>query len=412
MVVQIVDRRTKLLPVLLVLAVILSLILVPATPARAQEAVSLTGQVVNGTADGAATDGLTVLLLVLDGAGGLVSTSQTTTGALGEFEFSDVPVVTGGSYLLDVEYQGTAYREIIAEENLREDLQLTVYETSTQVSVIRLKRQVMVITGIDPQTREITAIEFVRVSNPGDRTVVPDLSGGTPMGFLRFSLPPESTDLRVNSDLPGREVISIGTGFAITSPILPGDHSIEFSYRFPYQGGLVSYRQNLLQGAEVYQVMAPQELTQLQVSPLTSVETVDIQGTRYQVWEASNLDPGEGFLLELTNLPRPPLAARVRYSIGNIAFWVTGIPVLMGAVLASLLLFGILTRPPQTVSPADSRPAQIVPEPGLRVELVEKLAILDLQYQAGETPEEEYQTQRQRLKAKILSPSDEPEGEA
>ena len=399
-----------------ILGITFFLTLVPPTPGHAQQAVSLTGQVINGTADGDAPGGLTVLLLVIDGEGGLVSSEQTTTGDQGAFDFLDVPVVAGGSYLLDVEYQGTAYREIIPgerlEDRLREDLRLTVYETSTEISVIRLKRQVMVITAIDPRAGEITAIEFVRISNPGDRTVVPDLSASAPMGFLRFSLPPGTTDLSVNSDLPSREVITIGTGFAITSPITPGEHSIEYSYRFPYQDGAVSYRQRLLQGAEVYQLMAPQAFTQLQVSPLTSVESVDIEGTQYKVWEASNLAPGEGFQLELTNLPRPSLVARVRSSIGNAGFWVAGIPALMGVALACVLLFGILTRPPQTTTPAHSGPAQATAEPGSRVDLVRELAVLDLRYEAGETPEDEYQAQRQRLKAKILDPTDDPVREA
>lgn len=397
------------LAVLLVLAAFLTLVVPPPT-VLTQESVSLTGQVANGTAGGAATDGLTVLLLVLDGGGGLISTGQTTTGTKGEFEIMDVPVVAGGSYLLDVEYKGAPYQVILSEEQLLEQVRLTVYETSTQVSVIRLKRQVMVITGVDPQAREITAMEFVRVFNPGDRTVVPDLSGGTPMGFLRFSLPPESTDLSVNSDLPSREIISVGTGFAVTSPISPGDHSIEFSYRFPFRDGLFSYRQNLLQGAEIFQVMAPQEFTQLQVSPLTPVETVDIQGTQYRVWEASNLAPGEGFVLELANLPRPSLVARVRASISNTGFWTTSIPTLMGAVLASLLLFAILTKPPSTAPPVHPSPVQIPPESGLRADLVRELAILDQLFESGEMPEEEYQTQRQRLKSQILGSPDDPGG--
>ncbi len=136
---------------------------------------------------------------------------------------------------------------------------------------------------------------------------------------------------------------------------------------------------------------------------------MDIQGTRYRVWEAADLAPGEGFMLELANLPGPPLVARVKTSVGNPAFWMAGIPALMGAVLFSLLIFGILTRPPQTATPARSRPVQNAPDPGLRAELVRELAILDLRYEAGEAPEEEYQAQRQRLKAQVLGPTDDPE---
>lgn len=368
---------------------------------------SLNGRVVNGTHGGGTTEGLTVLLLVNDGAGGLVSTGQATTGVRGDFEITDVPVVPGASYLLDVDFQGTAYQKAFTEEQRQEELQLTVYETTGDLSAIRLKRHVMVITGIEAQKREITAIEFVRVANTGDRTVSPDLSGGPPMGFLRFSLPPGTRDLRVNSDLPSREIISVGSGFAVTSPISPGDHSIEFSYRFPYQSSKLSYRQNLLQGAESYQVMTPEYLSQLQVSPLAYLESVDIQGTGYNVWQASDLEPGDGFLLELANLPSPSLVAQLRSASGSTAFWIMGIPALMAAALAGLMLFGILTKPPQA-APADSRPLPTTLDPVARAGIIQELARLDQRYEAGEIPEEEYLSQRQRLKDQILGTPDGP----
>jgi hypothetical protein len=257
----------------------------------------------------------------------------------------------------------------------------------------------MVITGIDPNIKEITAIEFVRVSNPGDRTVVSDLSQATPMGFLRFSIPPGTRDLGVQSDLPSREIISIGTGFAVTSPIAPGDHSIEFSYRFPYQGGMFSYQQNLLQGAKVYQVMAPEELNQLGVRPLVPAETVDIEGTRYKVWEMANIPPGDGFELELTKLPLPSLFTQVRSSAGVTRFWIAGIPVSMGVVLIAFLLFGALNR---LKVPIISQAAEGSVDSTSRTALIRELAHLDQQQQDRALPEVEYQQHRKRLKDQIL----------
>ena len=368
-------------------------------PVRAQDVVSLTGQIVNGTEGAESTGGLTILLLVLDGSRDLISTGQTVSKDDGSFEFRDVPAVPGGSYLLDVEYLGIPYQKIVTADTLQADLNLTIYETTTQIAVIQVDRQVMVITGIDPNVKEITAIEFVRVSNPGDRTVVSDLSEGTPMGFLRFSIPPGTRDLGVQSDLPSREIISIGTGFAVTSPIAPGDHSIEFSYRFPYQGGMFSYQQNLLQGAKVYQVMAPEELNQLGVRPLVPAETVDIEGTRYKVWEMANIPPGDGFELELTKLPLPSLFTQVRSSAGVTRFWIAGIPVSMGVVLIAFLLFGALNR---LKVPIISQAAEGSVDSTSRTALIRELAHLDQQQQDRALPEVEYQQHRKRLKDQIL----------
>ena len=153
-------------------------------PVRAQDVVALTGQIVNGTEGAESTGGLTILLLVLDGSRDLISTGQTVSKDDGSFEFRDVPAVPGGSYLLDVEYLGIPYQKIVTADTLQADLNLTIYETTTQIAVIQVDRQVMVITGIDPNVKEITAIEFVRVSNPGDRTVVSD-----PVSYTHLTLP-------------------------------------------------------------------------------------------------------------------------------------------------------------------------------------------------------------------------------
>ena len=80
-------------------------------PVRAQDVVSLTGQIVNGTEGAESTGGLTILLLVLDGSRDLISTGQTVSKDDGSFEFRDVPAVPGGSYLLDVEYLGIPYQK-------------------------------------------------------------------------------------------------------------------------------------------------------------------------------------------------------------------------------------------------------------------------------------------------------------
>ncbi|PKB79337.1 MAG: hypothetical protein BZY88_13840 [SAR202 cluster bacterium Io17-Chloro-G9] len=381
------------------------LALFPPIVIQAQEAATLNGQVVNGTEGGGDTSGLTVLLLVTDAEGALISTGQATTGGHGEFEMTGVAVAAGAQYLLDVEYDEIPYQLLITGDQLQDDLELAVYETTAELSGIVLERQVMVITGIDPRNSEITAVEFVRVSNPGDRTVVFDLSGGTPMGFLRFSLPPEATDLSVNSDLPSREIIGVGTGFAVTSPISPGAHGIEFSYRFPYQGSSLAYRQNLLQGANVFQIMTPERFGQIQIRPLDAIETVDIEGSRYRIWEGSDMAPGEGFMLELTGLPQPSLAARAGYSVSSTAFWVASIPALMGVFLAGLLIFGILTKQRQAGTAADVILPEIQPNPASREELILEMALLDQRHEVGGTPQEEYESQRQELKIRILGMS-------
>ena len=77
----------------------------------------------------------------------------------------------------------------------------------------------------------------------------------------------------------------MGTGFGLTSPVTPGEHSLSFSFTFPYQGNAFSYQQNLLQGADTYQVLIPDRLGQLEVSSLEPIPAVDVDGSLYRVWQ-------------------------------------------------------------------------------------------------------------------------------
>ena len=220
------------------------------------------------------------------------------------------------------------------------------------------------------------------------------------LNFLRFALPPMAEDLDVASDLPGGDIVSIGTGFALTSPVIPGDHYVDFSFRFPYKDDVVSYRQSLPQGAEVYRVMALAQFDGFQVAPLDPLPAVDIEGALYRAWEGLGFGRGQGLQLELTNLPQPSMLERLEKSLLDGAFWRIAIPCAVGAVLALLLLWGIRGR---------WRGVAGYPSPGdndgdsVQVEaLVGEIASLDERYQSGDLDEAEYRLQRKELVDQVL----------
>lgn len=311
----------------------------------AQEQQAVGGTVENGTAGGSVPAGLIVLVLAADEEGRAVYSGQAATDEIGRFQVPGLPVVDGARYSFRVDYAGVSYGVVVAAAGLSEEVRLTVYGTTSDGSAIQVTNQVTVIAQVDKKEREIAAIEFVRLTNRGDRTVLPDLANPAQMGFLRFSLPPRVRDLNVNSDLPSGEIISVGTGFALTSNVIPGDHSVEYSYVFPYRGDAVSYRQSFHQGAEVYQVLVPGRFSQIEVDPLKQVSSLNIQGTAYQAWEKRGFQRGEEVVVNLGNLPQPSLPERLQKSVTNGILWQFALPGVLGAVLASLLLFGAFRGP-------------------------------------------------------------------
>ena len=370
--------------------------------AQAQQNLAITGKVINGTAGASPPEGIPVLLLVSGADSRLIATDQTSTSTGGRFEFQRVPVADDGVYAFSVDYARVFYGASLSLGDLSAEIELTVYETTQDVSVVRVTNQVMVIGDIDEKNSKISAIEFVRLSNTSDRTLLPDLNNMGQLSFLRFALPPSAEGLDVGSDMPGGDIISIGTGFALTSPVLPGEHFVDFSFRFPYQGEEVSYRQSLPQGADVYRVMVPQRLSTVGISPLQPATTVEQEGTSYRAWEGYDYMPGQGFSLRLTGLPQPSLGARLENSITSGTFWKIAIPSAMGAVLAFLLLLGTLKPRLRAENALGATLGGLDRAPADREATIREIATLDERFQQGEVAEADYLVERETLVARAL----------
>ncbi len=371
------------------------------------DVVSIRGRIVNGTPGVQVPGNLAVLMLVTGPDGALTETGQTAPGQGGLFEFADVEMIEGGSYTLSVDYGGVFYGTTLTTTELEQEITLTVFEPTRDATVISVGRHVMVLAAVDDKDRVVTAFEFAEVSNLSDRTLQPDLTNQARISFLRFALPPEASDLNVESTLRGGDIIAIPTGFALTSPVPPGEHSVVFNYSFPYDESSLSYRQSLVQGASVFQVLVPDRMTGVSVPGLTAVPPVNIQGTSYRTWEGLDIPPGLGIELVITGLPEPGVWTRFGNSVTDVMYWQIAIPSAVGATLASLLVWGLIQRNRPAV------PHQVVSQRGsestARASLVQAVARLDDQYQQGQLPRDEYQQQRQYLITEALGQTGEQE---
>ena len=398
----------------LIAAVAVALCLFPTggSSLLAQETTDLHGQVVNGTEGADLPDGLSVLMLITGPDGRLAGTGQAKPDAQGRFVFENVEIIDGGSYTISVDHLGVFYGTSLAAEGLADGLLLTIFETTKDASIIQVERQVMVIAAVDKNDRLVSAIEFVRLINPTDRTLLPDVTNVAPISFLRFALPPGASELTVQSDLPGGDVVSIGTGFALTSPIIPGAHSIDFSYSFPYDDDTLSYRQSLVQGAGLFQVLVPETIPDMAVPGLNNIDPVNIQGTSYRTYEGRDFPPGQGLQLEITGLPMPGVWARFSNTVTGGGFWQITIPSALGATLAAMLLWGLIRgyRPSPAIETAPR-----TADPVERATVVRAVAALDQRYEEGGLSETNYRTRRQELLAQVLDPAQgqeaEPNGE-
>lgn len=379
--------------------------------------VSVQGAAVNGTAGGDLPADLPITLHAIDPTAGRVATVETTTDGQGRFQFEDVTAPAGGSYVLVMDYAGMRYNSLLAAADLSRPVELTVYETTRDLGVVRVERHTMVLAGVEEQTREIAALELLNLSNRSDRTLLPELTNITnpnEINFLRFSLPAGASNLDVQSNLPGGEIITIGNGFALTAPVLPGRHQVNYTYTFPYGGNAVAFNQRLLQGAAVYQVLVPERLADVQVAPLESRPPLDIEGTAYRVWERRELPPRQGVLLELSNLPQPGPLTRLTQTAVDPGLWQTAIPIMLGLGLAGVLVYGWFrgARPAAAgiaagdaaagdAAAGDMAAGDDALSPARQQELALAVAALDEIFEQGGLSESEYQSRRAALLAQL-----------
>ena len=378
-----------------------ALALPPALPA--QETLIVRGQVVNGTAGADTPGGLPVLLLITGPDGTLAGTGQAQANADGSFALEDVALVEGAVYNVSVDYGGVFYGQSLIPGQLDGEVVVTVYEATEDAGIMRVDRQVMVISDFDVAERTATATEFVRFTNPTDRTLRANLETARPgmFSFMRFALPPDASDIRVQSNLPGGDVISVGSGFALTASVPPGEHSVDFAHNFPYQGGSLEFRNSLPQGAGIFQILVPERFADVEIGGLAPRPPVAIGDEIYRAWEGRDIPPGVGVQLRFDGLPQPGILARAGSTLSGGNFWITAIPAAMGAVLLAFLLLGMLRRH----RPAPAGESGESPPPDDRAErnaVVASLAALDEHYQSGGLEQDDYDRRRTALVNRAL----------
>ena len=313
---------------------------------EAQESFAVTGKVVNETQGASIASELEILLHMLDQESGQFVTLEATTNDKGEFQFENVLLFKNGTYLVTADYGGTRYNTTIDPSSSVNKVRLSVYETTRDISTVRVEHHSLVLVNVDQRTQSATAASFVRLTNDTDLTILPDLENVGPgkFSFLRFSLPPNADNLDVQSSLVGSQIIPMGSGFALAAPILPGSHDISFSYQFTYHGTDLAYKHGLLQGADVFQILIPQSLSDVQVGLLGTVTPPSISNESYLIWEIADLTPGENQTVILSNLPKPNLIDRVIAGSANPDTWLLAIPIGMGSILILLLIWSIALR--------------------------------------------------------------------
>ncbi len=357
----------------------------PASAQSERDSVTVEGRVLNGSTGLDVGPGLDVFLVSSVGPEYEVGTA---TDEEGRFRFDAAAPREGERLGISVRYQRATYGVIVQIAEGRADpVMVTVYEASEDEGLLAASSASLLFARADKASQTLWALEIVRLVNSSDRTYIP---GSGPMQLLRFGLPPGAQGLTVDTALIGADVLQVDRGFALTSPVPPGEHEVMYGYYFPYDGGELELTKTLRYGADKLRILVPEEVAALS-GEAGEVERVTIGNTPYQLVESADIGRGARVDIRLEALPQASGMDRARQAIGALPLEYAAV-VGLGLVMAALLGFALLSR----------KAARAESSAG-RVGLIRELARLDAKFEAGGMDKGEYDRARRSLTTRITS---------
>ncbi len=195
------------------------------------------GRVVNGTT-GKPVAGQDVRLLMPRQRMALVGTTKADPGGL--FEFSGADIETGSFYLLEAVFQGSRFHApVMFREGPTANIQLTVYESTSVASVIRVQSLQILVAASGAKAR-------VRDEYHVENSSQPPRTFADPKGTFRFMVPqgvsPQVTVKGLlNMPLPQTPESGKKPGeFVIHYPLEPGVSTVSVEYDTGYSASGLS----------------------------------------------------------------------------------------------------------------------------------------------------------------------------
>jgi hypothetical protein len=341
--------------------------------------------------------GLTVTLQAFEGETE-VHRWETTVQPDGTVAFEGLDGTTGLVYLLSAEYLAIRYFSspfFIAPDPPAEPPVLTVYEKTSDPSVIKIVADNSVILGPDGTSGTLRAMQVTTFENTSDRAYIGTGNGDTQL-TVEVPLPTMAFDLEALHN-PGSLVLSPNQDRRVYSilPVLPGIEEMIVTYRLLYTGDSYAWSKPYPYPVERVRLLTPQRMSVLLSDQWTTLTPTDVNGTVYDHYQADGGPAGAIYAAQLRGLP---LSAGARSEgLGNrLRYAALGMGALAVAGVGGYAAFWAARR--RQVQRAEEAATSDDGEGGAQAaqeEALRRLALLEEEYEAGRLPEEDYQAQRE-----------------
>ena len=325
----------------------MAMLLVALSPVVAQETdqhtltsgapITLDAEVRNGTAGASVPAGLIVTLQVFDLENNELQRLEAETDADGGVAFGGVIGDAEVSYTLSAAYNEVRFFSdaYISTIDRGGPIHLTIFEPTSDPSVIRITGDSSAITPPDDDSGVLRILQVTTFENTSDRAYV----GNDPLNTrltVRLPLPVMAFDLEsVHS--PGslvlapdsREVYSI-------IPLMPGIEEYIVTYGILYTTDVFAWSKDYPYPTEVARLLVPAEVSFRPGSDWVQMEDSEVSGVTYARYEMRSIIAGETLSGTVADLP-PSAGSRSRsleQALRDVAFGVVAVALIVAAGFA------------------------------------------------------------------------------
>lgn len=366
---------------------------------RPLETATISGQVTNGTTGETLTGDSEVIAQLRGFTADLDITLDltTTVGTDGRFRFDLTDVSPEWFFRIGIDYQDIEFGSDFGQVSFVEpeiELPVTVYEQASDPAAISVNPLHMVVV-IGDGVVEVS--ELYVVSN-NDQTVFVGEEGNVALGTFEFNLPPDAQQPTfqrgfgsLDSFLPANEVIATDNGWADTLPIRPGTGTLNMlvSYMLPYEDEATLSHVLNYDTANINLVIPDAGIEVGSADGWVSGGQQAMGETAVSTYSQSGLPAGSTLNLSLSGEPSAATSTGNVLSRNNAAELLIGAGVIFIAVAVAVFVVRQWRSEPYEEMDAD--------------ELIQALADLDDDYEAGLIDEAEYLRERDELKAELLA---------
>jgi hypothetical protein len=228
--------------------------------------------------------------------------SGTRTNPMGKFRFEGLST-SPHVYTLSVRYQGVDYAvggiQMDARNTFRH-VELHVYDTTTSAEevTVLLDHQIVNVRLGD---RRLEVVNYLKVANAGDRTVVGYQAGDA--GPLLPSLPEGADNVQFLGVLSETGHLLDGRHSNLNQAIPPGEHELLFAYEMSYSDNSVIHRKSLDFHTDKSVFLMAAGGVEVESRQMLAVNEADAADGDHQILTANDLPAGTVLEVTLTGLP-------------------------------------------------------------------------------------------------------------